>query len=58
MIVTSILKKGQEPTPEQILEVKEAAKRSIVYDDDCPESTPEMLEEFRKAAIERNRKLR
>ena len=30
--------------------------RPIVYDEDCPESTPEELEAFHRAAIERNRR--
>ena len=51
----SILKHGQKPTDEQIAEIKAAAQKPIVYDKDCPESTPEMLEAFRKAAEVRDK---
>ena len=33
-------------TPEQIAEIKAAAKRPIAYDDDCPKLTPEQLAKF------------
>lgn len=33
-------------TDEQIAEVREAAKRPIVYDEDCPPLTDEQLKEF------------
>lgn len=41
-----VLKAGQKPTREQIEEVRAAAKRPIVYDDDCPELTEEQLALF------------
>lgn len=34
--------------------IAEACQRPIVFDEDCPESTPEMLEEFRKVALKRD----
>ena len=34
-------------TPEQIDEIKEAAKYPIVFDEDCPEMTREQLKQFR-----------
>ncbi len=58
MIVTYELKPGQKPTPEQIERIREAAKRPIVFDEDSPELTPEAIEGFRKAARERNLRLR
>ena len=39
---------GQKPTQEQIKEIKEAAKRPIVYDDDCPKLSDEQLKRFRR----------
>jgi hypothetical protein len=37
---------GTKPTPEQLARLKEAAKRPIVYTEDCPEPTDEQLAEF------------
>ena len=39
-------------------ELKKAAKRPIVYTDDCPKSTPEALKEFamQRAELNRNRR--
>ena len=42
------LPKGSKPTPEQIAEIREAAKRPIVYDEDSPKLTPEQLKKFRR----------
>ncbi|MBQ7918539.1 MAG: BrnA antitoxin family protein [Lachnospiraceae bacterium] len=36
-------------------EIKEAAKRPIVFDEDCPELTDEQLEEFQRVAQERRK---
>ena len=41
-------KRGTPLTPEQIAEVREAAKRPIVFDEDCPEMTEEQLKQFRR----------
>lgn len=57
MLVTYTLEPGQQLTDEQIKRIDATANRPITFDEDCPESTPEMLEAFRKAAIERNRRL-
>jgi hypothetical protein len=38
---------GSGLTPEQIAEIREAAKYPIVFDEDCPELTDEQLAEFR-----------
>lgn len=35
-------------TKEELKELKLAAKRPIVYDEDCPEMTPEMLKQFKR----------
>mgnify|MGYP003489898744 CR=1 FL=1 len=43
MIVSYSITKNQKPTPEQIAEIREAAKRPIVFDEDCPEMTEEQL---------------
>ena len=37
-------------TDEQCSMLDEAAKHPIVYEDDCPELTPEMIEKFKRAA--------
>ncbi|MDR1932365.1 MAG: BrnA antitoxin family protein [Spirochaetales bacterium] len=55
-IIKSTVKVGQKPTKAQIKEIREAAKRPIVYTEDCPESTPEALAEF--AALARARRQR
>ena len=48
MIVRSILTKDMKPTPEQIAEIEAAAKRPIVFDEDCPEMTDEQLRRFKR----------
>jgi uncharacterized protein (DUF4415 family) len=55
-IISSTLKVGQKPTKAQIKEIREAAKRPIVYTEDCPESTPEALAEFAALARARRQK--
>ena len=47
MIVKYSITKDQKPTPEQIAEIREAAKRPIVFDEDCPEMTDEQLRQFK-----------
>ena len=37
-----------ELTPEEIAELDAAEKMPIVFDDDCPEMTSEMLEQFHR----------
>jgi uncharacterized protein (DUF4415 family) len=56
MLVTSTLKKGAKPTKEQISRIRKAAKQPIVFDKDCPESTPEQLALFAAEARKRNLK--
>ncbi len=47
--------KGQELTKEQIMEIEEAKKKPIIYDEDSPELTPAMEKAFALAAKNRNR---
>ncbi len=54
MIVHGVLRAGDKPTPEQIHEIHEACKWPIVYDEDSPKLTSEMVEGFRQAVHERN----
>ncbi len=54
MIRTAILDRNQKPTKEQIQQIEEAAKRTIVFDEDSPELTPAMEKAFRLAAKNRN----
>lgn len=42
------LEEGQQPTEEQIREVREAAKRPPVYDPENPPLTDEQLAQFRR----------
>jgi hypothetical protein len=37
-------------TPEQVAMLEEASHYDIVYEDDCPELSPSMIEAFRRAA--------
>ncbi len=56
MTKTFIIEKGQKPTEEQIQEIREAAKRPVVFDEDCPEMSPAMEKAFRCAVTQRNRR--
>lgn len=58
MIRTFSIEDGQKPTPEQLEEVREAAKREIVYDEDAPELSPAMYKAFRCVVRQRNRWMR
>lgn len=55
MMRTVILDKNAKPTEEQKQQIREAAKREIVFDEDSPELTPAMEKAFRLAAKNRNR---
>ena len=48
MIKTYIIEKGQKPTKKQLQEVAEAKNHPIVFDEDCPETTPERAMKFRR----------
>ena len=54
MTRTVTLDRNQKPTEEQIKQIKEAATREIVFDEDSPELTPAMEKAFRLAAKNRN----
>ncbi len=54
MIKTVTLNRTQRPTPQQIQQIEDAAKREIVFDEDSPELTPAMEKAFRLAAKNRN----
>ncbi len=54
MIKTATLDKNQKPTDEMLREIREAAKKEIVFDEDSPEMTPAMEKAFRLAAKNRN----
>ena len=56
MTVTYTLNEGQQLTEEQILRIREAAKKPIEYDEDCPEMSPAMMKAFYAAAAQRNRR--
>ena len=57
MIVTYTRVKGQPLTPEQKAMLDALENRPIVYDEDSPAPTPKTMEAFRRAAVERNRRL-
>ena len=48
MIVRYSITKDQKPTAEQIAEIREAAMRPIVFDEDCPEMNEEQLKQFKR----------
>lgn len=54
MIQTATLDRNQKPTEAQIQQIKEAAKKEILFDEDSPELTPAMEKAFRLAAKNRN----
>lgn len=54
MIKTATLDKDQKPTDEMFRQIREAAKKEIVFDEDSPEMTPAMEKAFRLATKNRN----
>lgn len=54
MIRTVTLDRNQKPTEEQIDQIREAATKKIIFDEDSPELTPAMEKAFRLAAKNRN----
>lgn len=56
MTKTFTIEKGQKPTEEQLQEVIEAKKQSIVYDEESLELSPAMYKAFMSSVIQRNRK--
>ncbi len=53
MTVNVQIYKGQKPTEEQRMEIREVAKRVPFYDEDAPELSMEQMQRYRKAARER-----
>ncbi|MDE5597811.1 MAG: antitoxin [Lachnospiraceae bacterium] len=56
MTVNVRIYKGQKPTEEQRMEIREAAKREPIYDEDAPELSVEQMQRYRKAAIDKKSK--
>ena len=56
MTKTFTIKDGQTPTPEQLAEVKAAAKREIQFDEDAPALSPAMCKAFQCSISQRNRR--
>ena len=55
-ITRSTIVVGQEIPEDVIKRIKKAARKPIVYTEDCPPSSPEALKEFAQLAAERNRR--
>lgn len=53
-----VLKKGAVLTEEQKAMLQKAASMPITYDEECPKSSPERMERFKRFGIERNKRLR
>ena len=51
-----ILTPETQLTQEQLRQLAESANRPVIIDEDCPESSPEQLERFRKFGQERNKR--
>ena len=49
-IVKKTVRVGDKPTREQVKRLKAAAKRPIVFDEDCPALTEEQLKQFAEMA--------
>lgn len=56
MTRTFTIKEGQTLTKAQLDEVKEAAKRSIQFDEDSPELSQAMFKAFKCSVAQRNRR--
>ncbi len=57
-MVSFTLTSDMKPTDSQLEMIHEASRKPIVYEDDCPELTPKMAEAFRKAATQRDARLK
>lgn len=53
-----VLKRGCRLTEEQEAMLKSAAQMPVVYDEECPKSTPDRLERFRRYGMKRNERRR
>lgn len=56
MTVNVQIYKGQEPTEEQRQEIREAAKRAVICDEESPELSLDQMRRYRKAAIDKKAK--
>ena len=56
MIRTYTCNESQPLTSEQIREIDEAAKKPIVFDEDCPELSPAMYKASKASVLQRNRR--
>ena len=57
MTVNVRIYKGQKPTEEQRMEIREAAKREPLYDEEAPELSVEQMQRYKKAARERKNEI-
>ncbi|MBQ9211677.1 MAG: hypothetical protein IJ153_08260 [Clostridia bacterium] len=55
-MVIKTLTPSMELTGEQVAMLKEAEQFPIIYEEDCPEITPEMAAAFKKAAEARDQR--
>ena len=46
--VRMLIRQGDEPSKEQLERLRDGAEREIVFDEDSPEMTREMLAKFRR----------
>lgn len=56
MTKTFTIKDGQKPTEEQLAEVKAAAKREILCDEEAPALSPALVKAFRCSVAQRGRR--
>ncbi|MCD7847627.1 MAG: hypothetical protein LUG49_06335 [Oscillospiraceae bacterium] len=57
MTKTVTLEELKPLTDEQREEIRAAAKKPIVFDDDCPELSPAMIKAFQCSVAQRNRRI-
>ena len=56
MIKSVIYEGNQELTNDQLMEIEEAKKSPITYDEDCPKMSSAMMKAFKCAVAHRNRR--
>ena len=49
-MITYIPEDNTPLTNEEIAILEEAKKKPVIYDEDCPETTPEMLSKFKRVS--------
>ncbi|MCD7824319.1 MAG: hypothetical protein LUG86_09970 [Oscillospiraceae bacterium] len=57
MTKTVTLEELKPLTDEQREEIRAAAKKPIVFDEDCPELSPAMIKAFQSSVVQRNRRM-